>query len=595
MNQNRFSPALNRLRAGKSLTHVKTLTSAVTTAWGVNWDEVYIARDLMQNVFDANRECLYAVRVEQQGADVRISAPSPFNLERLFYLGSEKGANDIGQYGEGFKVAATCLLRDHGVTPVAASGRDVLCLRVAAEAVTDTKLYPVEYEFYRSSEEIPGTQLLLTGCSAKLAKALAEGLSHFFHADNPLLGAQRWSSDYRNNFEIYDSTDGKGHVFYRGLKRGEIEDVPVILVINKQYEAIERKVSKDRDRNAFGGQLMELFFRHFARYGLNADSDGQRIIVDAARTVWPRGHSLLNAVAESARGWPLALAKDVFADRYFAHCSSTHPAEQLEIERLERGWRNAGRHSLPAYFSHFSVLNAEDEMRRVREQAFEESKRLGQRVPTSAENEGIHVLSKSLRDLAPEVSAVFDKGKTNYTVAETEALLGQLKSARSYRSREVLLCAALFVSDFPMALATFLHEHAHIFGDDGSRGFTDALTELLETVMRCRYDLDPFEKRWSAATRSVKKERQAAGQMPADKPIEDWLDSRSEADLRELMRLLPEPVLRRLREHTPKKSGMTSVPLPVRKPICAGKLAKAAGSAPPRCSVKNARCAKRAP
>ena len=38
--------------------------------------------------------------------------------------------------------------------------------------------------------------------------------------------------------------------------------------------------------------------------------------------------------------------------------------------------------------------------------------------------------------------------------------------------------------DFSEALAVFLHEHAHIFGYDGHRGFTDALTELIEAVVR---------------------------------------------------------------------------------------------------------------
>src|SRR5262249_50052172 len=143
---------------------------------------------------------------------------------------------NIGQYGEGFKVAALCLLRDHAVTPVAMSGLDLLYLRIADQAVAETLLYPVEYHFYRSTKEIPGTRLILTGCSRKLAKALAGGLNHFFHAQNPLLGSRRWS-DSRENFAVYDATDGQGHVFYRGLKRGEIADVPVILVINKAYAA----------------------------------------------------------------------------------------------------------------------------------------------------------------------------------------------------------------------------------------------------------------------------------------------------------------------------------------------------------------------
>src|SRR5207247_66860 len=105
------SKTLARLIGLRGLTPAKTLTSAVTTAWGVAWDEEYIARDLMQNFFDANRDRLDEVRVEVNGSDVRVCAPAAFNLERLFYLGSEKGDDDIGQYGEGFKVAATCLLR----------------------------------------------------------------------------------------------------------------------------------------------------------------------------------------------------------------------------------------------------------------------------------------------------------------------------------------------------------------------------------------------------------------------------------------------------------------------------------------------------
>jgi hypothetical protein len=114
------------------------LHSCTKAAWGVNWDEVYIARDLMQNFFDANRGCLDEVLVKTQGYHVAVAAPTPFNLERLFYFGSEKSAEDVGQYGEGFKVAATCLLRDHAVTPVAVSGHDVVCLRVAEQAIART-------------------------------------------------------------------------------------------------------------------------------------------------------------------------------------------------------------------------------------------------------------------------------------------------------------------------------------------------------------------------------------------------------------------------------------------------------------------------
>src|SRR5258706_14199774 len=96
-------------------------------------------------------------------------------------------------------------------------------------------------------------------------------------------------------------------------------------------------------------------------------------------------------------------------------------------------------------------------------------------------------------NFAPAMMKIFDQRTTSYSVAETEIILGELKEKRSYYSREVFLSSGVFVTDFAEALAVFLHEHAHIFGRDGSRGFTDALTELLQTVLRERRNLDNYE------------------------------------------------------------------------------------------------------
>ena len=90
---------LNELKIGHNLEHLQTLTSSVTTSWGVDWDEVLIARDIMQNFFDANRDQLSEVKTEVNGKQVTISGPTAFNLMRLFYLGSEKEQDDVGQYG----------------------------------------------------------------------------------------------------------------------------------------------------------------------------------------------------------------------------------------------------------------------------------------------------------------------------------------------------------------------------------------------------------------------------------------------------------------------------------------------------------------
>lgn len=162
------------------VTQDRELTSSVTSSWGVDWNEDMIARDLMQNFFDANREQLDDVSVSDSGRDITVSAPTVFNLDRLFYLGSEKGEDDVGHYDEGFKVAAVCLLRNHAVVPVCVSGDRAVAQAIADTPVASTDMRPLTYRFYEVEPGKAGTRLLLPRCKPKLATAIRNGMTHFF-------------------------------------------------------------------------------------------------------------------------------------------------------------------------------------------------------------------------------------------------------------------------------------------------------------------------------------------------------------------------------------------------------------------------------
>ena len=148
-------------------------------------------------------------------------------------------------------------------------------------------------------------------------------------------------------------------------------------------------------------------------------------------------------------------------------------------------------------------------------------------------------------DFAPEMMAIFRRRHTSYTVAETAVVLGELKAGRDYRSSEVYLAAKLFIADFSEALAVFLHEHAHIFGHDGDRGFTDALTELLESVILHRKELDGFDAEWQKSRAAVRRERKGA-KPGEDGTLDEWLAGKDVDELRELLKKLPPVALRKL-------------------------------------------------
>ena len=194
------------------------------------------------------------------------------------------------------------------------------------------------------------------------------------------------------------------------------------------------------------------------------------------------------------------------------------------------------------------MTNAGDVIRDAERAALEESKRLNQRPASVKESEAIQMLIKVLFDVAPEIVAVFNKGQTRYTVANSEIVLGQLRSSRAYRAREVYLAESVFIADFPEAVAIFLHEHAHIFGHDGSRGFTDALTELLESIIRTRHELDECERRWVAKRKEVLRERKISGRKAtsSDDTLKTWIESLNEHQLKNLMNRVPAAVLKKL-------------------------------------------------
>ena len=77
----------------------------------------------MQNFRDANKEDINSIKVNVKKDDVTVHGEALFNLRRLFYVGSEKGEGDIGQYGEGFKAAMVSMIKKGVTHPISISSK----------------------------------------------------------------------------------------------------------------------------------------------------------------------------------------------------------------------------------------------------------------------------------------------------------------------------------------------------------------------------------------------------------------------------------------------------------------------------------------
>ncbi|GAA4464235.1 hypothetical protein GCM10023156_50550 [Novipirellula rosea] len=507
-----------------------------------------IARDLLQNFYDSHLSNVQDISITAEGASATVVGKVSFDLNKLFYLASEKTEEHVGQYGEGFKAAIACLLRRHPeAIVVAQSGNGAVNVRLAERELGNSSVQPLVYDFYELPTECIGSKLIIQKVTSDLTAEISCALSQFWHDGNSLSG-ELLARSPDGKLSVFQSTNEKGHLFYRGLKRGEMSGLPLVLVCEKAYQQIERKTTQDRDRKAFDDVVLGTFYSVWANNFFKHDWRAIGVVLDAAKPLWQNGksHALLSAIA-SKRPRVGTLISDRFADDYFAVCKSTDPMTQMRITAKEGEWKAAGRTALPAYFSAFGVENAEVFFQKQVKQAEKEAERNGRRSLSPTETASKQILDDAVQEFAPEIWESFGSRRPSYSVAETETLLGQFKKALPYRTSQVFLSASVFESDLASALATFLHEHTHIYGYDGGREFTDALTWLIASVIRNRSSLDRFEKSWNQAIRKVKTERNAKKTWQSKGQKID-IASLSEPEMRRVLQLLPPVQVRRLVE-----------------------------------------------
>ena len=497
--------ALMDLPSVKSAKLIETHNSSVTTAWGVNWSEDYIARDILQNFRDANKEDINSIKVNVKKDDVTVHGEALFNLRRLFYVGSEKGEGDIGQYGEGFKAAMVSMIKKGVTHPISISGDKAVVIRVGDE-IDDTSLCPLVYDFYKVNKH-EGTLFSFSTNNPEMKKAFTFGMKHFWYKENSLLGKEIFS---HNDFSVHQSKEENGYVFYNGIKRADIKKIPIVINVGKKYAAIEKKIDSDRDRNSFDGKLQDRLFGIFAQSGIPYYSKDACYyeILKLAKPVWEDGggHPLLQAIGKNLYGIDkLVKTKTLFSDKYFAESQSRYNPlnyqewyeEYPQIRQTEKKYEENGKIKLPGYFACFGVPSVSLEIHSKNVKIEKEIEQNETRSPNRKEQQAIDFLIDGINELSPSFGSLYKNiYSISYKIVKSDDLLGQLKEKRGYWDKVVYLNENLFSKSFGEILSVLLHELCHVFGGDGRRSFSDILTYLIRVSIDERNTLDKYALLW---------------------------------------------------------------------------------------------------
>lgn len=524
---------------------IENIDMRITDKWGVEWDEMETTRDFLQNFYDANT--VGDINIVCSATDVLISAPAVFDYKELLYMGSDKGqdSNAIGQYGEGFKASLLNAMRNWNCQVELCVLDKKLRFYFKLDNIGRSEKKVIYCEI-SAIKPISGTELKISNCPRKLIEEFKFGMKYFYYDQNPLFGNNLLDNFY-GDISIRESTEKSGYLFYKRLLRAKL-DLPIIIICNKESKMIDNQIKHDRDRKAFNEKVTESVIKYACKQFSLKEF---RPLVLYLKDWWEKGDKYLAVIAETlSPRWGERHKTDFFPDNYYARESSTiwppDGIDRLELELKTRviaeKFKNQKYICCPRYMSYFGMKTPDGE-------AIEELRISGEnqeknhRSPTLLEHEAIVLLASFCKEISLTLSERYENAL--YTIGNSDKIIGQYKSG-NYKEKQIFLNTKFFTYQFSDAVAILLHEWTHIYGYDGSRIFSDALTEIIAIILKSKTlltKLADFEERWNVYVKRIRDERE---EKEREINAYNVLESLSQEQLKCLLMDIPENELKTL-------------------------------------------------
>jgi len=493
----------------------------------VSWTRYKTLRDLVQNFYDAvgYEAWRERFRTERHGDLLLLKARHVrFSYDWLIPIGAstkrEVPGAYAGYFGEGFKIASLCALRDHGWNIELASQDWELRVAVEDLSVAGRKLPSLAYHLWKRPQTRRDTVLALYPFRECDDELLESAIVSFFYPENPLFGAEIWSSSSAAVFHRSSkatpehvpatssfSLHGSGIVFAGYQALGSFP-FPLIVAQHDFHR-------KDRDRNAFyewdvleliervcrvvspacAFQLLEVFQSKWYAY------PRKRFDLRSWYPVITRLVERLESCPDEVRRW-----RDKYPRLLVAERVSRRELAQYNRRRQALAWQ---RRECP---DHRLVQDAFLTLGYTRlETACQAAGGLSEvRDPRGIEVELIRVLehltSTILDDFfgdepLPPCKVIDGNDASWEGIASTVRLPRPRRARHGHSVRYSLPWVALkqrtLVKDgFQQALSTYLHELSHCFGGDQSARFSHALTDILRITLQHGQEIASAKATW---------------------------------------------------------------------------------------------------
>lgn len=233
----------------------------IVSTYPVQWGKYKILRDFVQNFYDSVSSANWFksfYHTYQEGTLSMWIENETFSYEWLLHIGASTKTNssdgtNAGFFGEGFKIASLCAIRDQKWNICMSSADWTLDVILLNQEIDNQKVKMLGYNV-REKEYIDESRLVLTSVSEEDYQIFISAVNSFYYKENPIIGDKIWEGRqgavYICNTEEYQKDPHLPYSYKYGHK-GAIFCAYQLLGSNPFgiVFCLHNYVQKDRERN----------------------------------------------------------------------------------------------------------------------------------------------------------------------------------------------------------------------------------------------------------------------------------------------------------------------------------------------------------
>lgn len=505
---------------------MKTIPLNIMTSYPVKWTKQQVLRDIIQNFYDdiGLRDFGKKFKKEYIAEQMSLSAVSSgFSYEWLLHVGASTKQEQSGQYagfyGEGFKMAVLCALRDYGWQINMRSRDWSIEVCVLATNIDGKKLRQLAYNVEEGLEHSPETVLTINPFSQDDVTLLNDVVLGFYYPENPLIGKLIFENEYAavherskipkpKHFAISFDVNGDGLIFTGFQARGSF--VKPLVICNHRFK------TEDRERN-------HIYFTTVLSLMIDLvdliDAKTSCYLLEQLEKYWydypetkddvKSWYSLIRKLIRKIvyQNFTSMSANDFIKNHPdLAVCERPTNTHMRNRKAQALMWRKLHLPESRLVQDSFCLLG----YKTIVDLCEKSGGYNVTRMPNNDEKQLLNILEHAAK-------SVLDSFITNFPeclVIENDSSVWSgtanlLKNKKVdynnhglrilYTINYIEIKKSLLTKDsFMKAISTYFHELCHCFGGDSSASFSLALTRVIELTIENAKKLQEFEHKWIA-------------------------------------------------------------------------------------------------